>query len=322
MSYTLRPFHNQFDWDQFVKNAYNGNIFHQIKFLKYHQEKFQNKECFYFFEDEKGNATGLLSYLEHIENGEKTLKSPYGASYGGIVSKKFHYDHNRKLIDSLISFLKANDFSKCRLTLPISCSAAMNETMIFNYLEAGFKVINSDISSVVDLTQQCDTPHIFNSKMRNKMNYATKQKVRCVEKASIDDFYFLMKKTFDDKHGVEPTHTKEEWEYLCTTLPEYFWHNVAYIEDTPVAGLGNVVINDNMTSCFYLCQDLNQIKTRALTKLIMKSMVSAFKSGYRFYDMGTSSINMKARANIFEFKESFGSFGNFRYTLEWQANPI
>ena len=41
--------------------------------------------------------------------------------------------------------------------------------------------------------------------------------------------------------------------------------------------------------------------------------------GFMYYDMGTSSVGMEARENIFSFKESFSAESYIRETFEW--NP-
>lgn len=47
-------------------------------------------------------------------------------------------------------------------------------------------------------------------------------------------------------------------------------------------------------------------------------MERAVEDGYRFFDLGTSSVGMKARANVFRFKDGFHAQGFFRETLEWR----
>ena len=131
---------------------------------------------------------------------------------------------------------------------------------------------------------------------------------------NVDDFWKLMNITFE-KHGAKPTHTYEEWKYLCEKFPDRFWNDVSYLEDKPIAGIGHILVNQFTDSSFYLCSDPEYSATQALSLLIYESLLKAQSLGYRWFDFGTSSVNMKGRENIFRFKESFGTVGLFRNTL-------
>jgi lipid II:glycine glycyltransferase (peptidoglycan interpeptide bridge formation enzyme) len=51
-----------------------------------------------------------------------------------------------------------------------------------------------------------------------------------------------------------------------------------------------------------------------MSLLIFDTILDAKEREFDFFDFGTSSVNMIGRENIFRFKESFGSIGNFRHT--------
>ena len=78
--------------------------------------------------------------------------------------------------------------------------------------------------------------------------------VRIVQHAPIDDFWRAMDATFA-KHGTKPTHTQEEYTLLASRFPGRIWADVAYLDATPVAGVGYFAINRRVNSSFYLCQD-------------------------------------------------------------------
>jgi len=130
---------------------------------------------------------------------------------------------------------------------------------------------------------------------------------------SIDDFWIVMEKTFQ-KHKVKPTHTFDEWQLLNEKFPNRFWNDVAYIDNKPVAGIGHILINNFTDSSFYLCSDPEFYETQALSLLIQETLLISKNSGCKYFDFGTSSVNMVARENLFHFKESFGAIGQFRIT--------
>lgn len=74
-------------WDEFIANSFNGTIFHSLSFLEYHVNKFEKEtnNIVWF----KGEAVFALMPMCVFEiNGKKVAKSPFGASFGGFLSKR------------------------------------------------------------------------------------------------------------------------------------------------------------------------------------------------------------------------------------------
>ena len=177
---------------------------------------------------------------------------------------------------------------------------------MFSFLEEGFKITNSDISSIVTLDDQKIDNGMFTTRERNvarKARKARKANVIAKFNQSIEDFWMVMELTFQ-KHNAKPTHVYNEWKYLCEKFPNRFWNDVAYIDNKPVAGIGHIKINDLTDSSFYLCNDPEFYETQALSLLIYESLLQAQSIGYKRFDFGTSSVNM------------VGAIGVFRHTLQ------
>ena len=122
-----------------------------------------------------------------------------------------------------------------------------------------------------------------------------------------------MEKTFE-KHSANPTHSKEELISLQNMFPNEIYFNIAYIEKRPVAAMGVFKINDLCEMSFYLCSDSEYQNTQALTLVVYESILDSKKNGFKYFDFGTSSVNMIGKENIFRFKESFGAIGEFKHT--------
>ena len=131
--------------------------------------------------------------------------------------------------------------------------------------------------------------------------------------ANVQDFWRVVDKTFE-KLNVQPTHTNEEFQWLCNHLPRRVHVDVAYVADRPVAGIGYFVINQRVNSSFYLCQDPEFQATQALSALLYRALIGSQEAGFGWFNLGTSSAGMRARENLFRFKESFGAIGLFRET--------
>ncbi len=305
-------------WDQFVGSSNESTIFHRLDFLRYHGERFRHQE--HHLAWYKGETLfGLMPMA--IFDGEHgaVARSPYGASYGGPVFQKLlNYADSHRIVSSLLNYLAELKVATCTLTLPIPCFyEKYSDTFRLVLFEHGFRCTNRDISSVVCLNVGKPVGEMMTSRARNMARKARKAGVTTKLHGSVAEFWEVMKKTFA-KLDKRPTHTLEEFRWLCGHLPKQVYVDVAYIEGEPVAGIGFFVINDRVNSSFYLCQDPQKQQLQALSLLIHEALKRAQRDGFSWFDFGTSSVNMQGRENIFRFKESFGAIGLFRETYTWR----
>lgn len=318
-SFRVRPFEQKkFDeWNVFVEKSNEGTIFHRLDFLAYHNDKFKENEHHLMIY--KGESLfGVMTLAIFIDDGRRIAKSPYGASYGGPIFRRvLNYADSCKIVTVILYYLKEIGVEELLMTFPIfSCYQRYSETFRFALMEQGFQCVNRDISSVVCLDQALSLSAEMSSRARNMARKARKAGIEIVSHADWLDFWMVMDITFQ-RHGTQPTHSKEEFICLHNKFPERVYTDVAYFDGKPVAGIGYFVVNSIVNSSFYLCQDPEFQNTQAQSLLIYEAILESQKHGYKWFDFGTSSVNMKGRENIFKFKESFGSVGQFRETYKW-----
>lgn len=307
------------EWDDQVARSANGTLFHTRAFLGYHGERFRDTEAWLVALD-GGSIEALISYSAHQEgDGTRVALSPYGASYGGFVlTDAPSYDSASGLVDAFCDHLLARGLSGFRLTHPIACCSEANlDTLVFAMLERGARSVNRDISSVVPL-RPGGVEAAVSSRARRNARKARSLGVRVAMDAPLDDFWVPMEATFA-KHGTAPTHDRAQLEVLLSRAAGRIRLHVAYLDETPVASVGLFTICQNVVCSFYLCQTPAGAEAQALTLLLLESMERAAAGGYRYFDLGTSSVGMRARANVFRFKDGFLAQGYFRETLEWRA---
>lgn len=297
-------------WKNGLKDFIGSTIFHDPDFLSYHGAKFEEYHLGIF----KGEELFGMLPLAIVENeNEKVLKSPYGASYGGFVFKAIlNYSDSKEIVEKFIELTKDLNINSIVITPSLAIyHESYSDTFIFALLELGFKCINSDITSIVTLRE--DNKLSFNTRAKRVLKKVDKKFISINYDAPIDDFYILIDKTFH-KHGVNPTHSKENVEYLKNLFPDKINFPIAYYENKPVAAIGEFEINNKVLMSFYICQDDEYKSHNLQTYLIQNLLDNAFLKKYSFYDFGTSSVNMIARENIFSFKEGLGATGHFRNT--------
>lgn len=308
-------------WDDFVDKSINGTIFHKIKFLKYHKDKFADKERFLVVL--KGEeVVAQISVALFEENGKIIAKSPYGASYGGFVLlNQISYEVGKEIVELFIDYLKELNVSSCVVTHPISSSNLKNiDIFYFNLLEKGFRLINRDISHVVMYDDKISIREQISSSLRNKIKAAEKKGVSINEAPDLEEVYKILENEQRIKFGKKPTHSLEEFIYLHQTFPEEIRSYASQYEGQLVAGMTCFLIDKNTDSSFYLCIDDEYKKMDVLRPLVMSGLEKAQQTGRKYFDFGTSSINMMANSPVVKFKEEFTKSVLFREIYRWDRN--
>lgn len=306
-------------WDEYVARAVNGTLFHLRAFLGYHGERFAGSERFLLALDGDTVFAQLPAALDGAD-GARTLRSPYGASYGGFVFQRYPtFAQASSLVDALLEWLGSAGVERAVLTPPIAaCSPQPLDVVSFALLAAGFESVNRDVSSLVRLDAGLPVDRVVAARARNAARKAEREGVSLRTRGNLEDFWRVMDATFE-QHGTAPTHTLDEFRRLSERLPDRVYVDVTYHAGEPIAGVGYFVVNDDVNSSFYLCQRPDRRELNGLTLCVLRGLERAQRDGYRWFDFGTSTAGMQPRGNIFRFKEQFGAVGQFRETLEWSA---
>jgi hypothetical protein len=320
MSFTISRYQTaQADaWNRFVEQANGGTLFHRVDFLAYHGERFAAHEHHLVIYNGQ-TLYGVMPMAIFEQDGRRIAKSPYGGSYGGpVFEHPQSYQESHDIIAAILTYLKSHHVIEFDLTLPIAaCHRRFCETFRLALFEHGFLCRDRDISSVVYMDRTISVTETMTSRGRRMARKAGKLGVTVTHRAPLDDFWPVMEKTFA-KHGSKPTHSRAEFDWLLQHHPDRVYTDVAYSNGEPVGGIGYFVINERVNSSFYLCQDPDQQDAQGLSLLVCQGLEQAQQHGFRWFDFGTASVNMKGRPNIFSFKESFGAVGQFRETYHWR----
>lgn len=307
-------------WDTFVADSCNGTLFHRLAFLGYHGSRFSGKERHLVLK--KGDeSVALISCTVTEEAGTRIMRSPYGGSYGGFLLRRPpSYSESSAILNAFFAYVRLEGIGRICITPPLVCfSERPLDTFYFSMLEQGFQLINRDVSSVVGFSERTEVSEVVSSRARNMARKAMGAGVEIQHRAPLEDFYVPMGETFA-RHGVPPTHTREELADLVTRFPENVYFDVAYLAGKPVGGVCCFELTSQVITSFYLVQTVDGEEVQSLSLLVLKALERARSNGFTWFDFGTSTHAMTARQNIFRFKESFGACGMFRDTYEWSAS--
>ena len=108
---------NKVLWDNFVKNANNGTLFHLRRFLSYHPEgRFVDHSIEVY---KKNTLFSVFPAAESDINGKNLLVSHPGSTVGSlVVPESVSISDSFELIEILINYAKRNKFDGIRLTIP------------------------------------------------------------------------------------------------------------------------------------------------------------------------------------------------------------
>lgn len=307
-------------WNAFIEKSANGTIFHRSDFLAYHHPKFKsNINNLIWLKNE--NFFSLMPLGIFRSDKEIIARSPYGASWGGLVHPdNMTLNYSRQIVKTLIEYLKANNIDKCFITATPGCYyKTYSYHFEFSLLEAGFKLINSEIQDVVPLSQiKNNVWELFTSKCRNQSRKGL-ENFSITQNVTPEEFYPILVEDKKRHNNASITHSLKDLTLLHNTFPDKVIFSVARLKNSnEMAGLCLFVGNDNCVMTFYLSQTAGAVGKNGVNALIAIHLEQAFKQGYKFFDFGCSSFNTKVEnIGVAEFKESFGSIGISRNTYLW-----
>jgi len=301
-------------WQEFIEKSNNGTIFHRLDFLGYHGGKFKENENHLLWY-KKGQLYAIMP-LGIFKEGEKVFaKSPFGASWGGLVhGGKFKLKYAIEIVDSLINYLKNKGVNEIIIApTPSIYFKKYSNYFEFALYEAGFRVINREITSVIELPKtkeevwQCpDSP--CRTQIRRGLNNFSK-----IFNGKAREFYQIL---LQDKarHEAVATHDLDDLQYLEQLLPQDIWFDIAVDKEENQAGICYFSGNKECVLSFYLSQEDKALGENGLSALILRGLESAVEKGYKYYDFGTN--NKENLISLVEFKESFGGIGISRDTYK------
>jgi hypothetical protein len=292
-------------WENVIKDSQQSTLFHEPKFLSYHGDRFDEHHLLI----KKGSEP--IGLIPQAKSSNNIMKSPYGASYGGFLTKSnLSYSDATKLMNAYLDYLKELKINQSWITPPLNrYFQSKSDTLNFVMLEHGYQIAKSEITSMVPLADY----HIVSKIMSAYRKTKGMSEFKMIKNDDISLFWTLLEKTYE-KHGKAPTHSLNEFKILNERYPDRIYVDIAYFEDKPIAGIAYFHITENVVMSFYHAQDDSYSKLNGQSCILIDKLSDLKAEGLSFYDYGTSTENMIARPNLFKFKENLGAIGIFRHT--------
>lgn len=301
------------EWEEMVRRAPAGTLYHRRDFLDYHpSDRFEEHSLLFYYKGE--NLLGVLP-LAYDRSDGVLARSPFGGSYGGLVlSEGCPFRYVNRIVESAMEYLRSNGVDRVRIRpTPREQCHTPSAYQEFSYRYHGFEIADQEVTSVIDLSRFDDDPFdIYESRCRRAVRKAKKEGLTV--KADTDDwgmFHGILTDTLD-RHGKKPTHSLRDLRSLYDLVPNRIRLSLAYLDDTPVAGIMVFLLNETTACIYYNCHKTDYREYNPVNLLIDNEIRWANKNGYRYVDQGTSIENDYWNDGLVKFKESFGASGHFR----------
>ena len=267
----------------------------------------------------KGKLFSVFPAAEKKIGGTIHLVSHPGASVGSfVVPESLSIADSMALADCLVAYAKGCEFDRIRITLPPTLyQRRLSNYMDFAFFKQNFHYVKRDITSILFLEESLETTvEKFRSSHRRAVRKANEKGVVVRQSNDFDSFYRILEKNLNIRHGVTPTHSLEELNYIHELFPDKINLFAAYIDDTMVAGVVNFMVNNHVVLAFYISHDENYAEYRAVNLLFYSIFDWAVQSHFKIYDFGTFTVDEEPNMGLGRFKENFGASGIFRDTIE------
>jgi CelD/BcsL family acetyltransferase involved in cellulose biosynthesis len=311
----LRPFDGDpASWNAFVASSNNGTLFHRLDFLAYHGSRFTNEA--HHLAWTKGGSLQAVMPLGIFRAGGRTIaRSPFGASYGGIVvPRTLSLARARELVDSLLAYLRARGVAALSwVPSPGFYCEQHNDYVEFFLLKAGARVVGHELTSYAAV---CDeTARDFRHAAVKGVRKARESGVTVAESRDVDSFWDILAAN-RAKFDATPTHSRDEIEWLLTRLPDDVKLFLASVDGAPVAGSLVFRLNPRVIMDFYWAHRDEWQHVRPVSLLVHEILGWARASGVSWFDFGTQTIDLEPVEGSTRFKETFGALGVFRRKWE------
>lgn len=309
------------EWNQFVDASRNATFLFRREYMDYHADRFRDCSWMAY----KGNR--LMALLPANIDGEMTLHSHQGLTYGGWVLPPAHLD-GAGLLD--IFSEAAGVWRSLGIReliykpLPHIYAKSPSDEDLYALFRLGAQLIQTDISSTAPLG---DGVH-FNSQQRRHLSSALKAGATVRELHGEDEirgFMAMLADCLAERHGAKPVHSPEEMILLTDRFPNnirFFGVSVqdsnAFEEDS-VIDAGVCIYDTGLVAhAQYIATTPRGRELNLLTPLFHQLMSETF-ANRRFFDFGISNEDQGRylNAGLLRQKFSYGATAtaHLRYRL-------
>ena len=285
-------------WDGFVKGSKNGNFLFLRDYMEYHSDRFEDLSLMFFWDNALIGLMPANSYNDSISSHD-------GLTYGGIITnRKMRMSIMLDIFDSFREYLGSKGIKKMLYKpIPHIYHIYPSEEDLYALFVNNAKLVRRGVSSTIDLTERIP----YSKNRKRDIKNGKKNGLKIKRSYDFKNFMDLKKEQLLKTHGVNPTHSGEEMDYLGNKFPENIKLFTAEMDGEMVDGV-IIYETDNVGHAQYQGATDSGLKLRA-PDLIMDYLINDYYENKKYFDFGISTENNGHYLNkgLISFKERFGA---------------
>jgi len=310
----------------FIENSINGTIFHHPKFLSYHDKnKFPEPDysITHLVFREKNKIIAFLPGIIHRNENKAHFHSPYGASFGGLITNDISFEKYDCIVDMIFNYLTSEkSVAEINITPPTSIYMGdeVNDYLEYIYLRKGFTVRKCELTIVTRVSKDSDFPRsILKNRVRSSVSKSERERIVCQISENHDIAYPIIKEN-QKKFNKKPTHTLTELKTIAYLFPGRTLQFIAYKENIPISAVTLILCNRHVAFTFYIAHLEEYAIYRPVDFLLNKILIWLKKMGYTYLDFGPSTFGFEPHNSLIFFKEGFGGKGIIKYFYRYKVD--
>jgi len=306
------------EWKSFLGSSNNGTLFHDLDFLSYHPEGRFDTHHLMFYRDGKLIAV-LPAAVVTDPDGRRFLKSPYGASVGGIVLPP--HMSTRSILDivgKLQEYIRTLGLDGIEMRLgPFIYMRHFSQSLEFALAVRKFVLNARWLCFIKPLEDYEQSGGLFSERKRRYVRSRLREGMfpREADVSGLDAFYALLMETME-RLNARPTHQKEELELLFKLVPGRLRLFLCRHRDVEIAGALVFMLNEFAAYTFHIVGKNESQGNTVLTQHVISQMAN---EGIKYLDMGPSASTYHFNEGVVRFKELIGTQGFCRDEWRWEC---
>ena len=296
-------------WDDVVADAVNGSIMHSQQFMAYHPAtRFQRDDKIIFM---KGKPVAVFPLAREVRNGTVFGRSPYAASFGGVVTLPMSSLNAEAVGVALSEALAEEGYEALSLALAPACyETSGNSANYFLLKNSRGWTHDKGLCSVVRFKNR-KTSESYRRNVRKAVRYGFAIEEGC----DVDALYPILKATLLAKPNGFITHTRQELHRLSELLGERMRTVLAFDDGSPVAGV-LLFLEKHGIHCFYNGH-LKESADKCPLHAVFEAVIEHYSKQYEWLDLGlTDRVAVPTNRGLVQFKEGMGGEPLYREYFE------
>lgn len=291
------------EWDEFVDALPHTTFLHTRRFLSYHGDRFLDRSI--LLRDNEETLLGVLPAAVDPDDESSVVSHP-GATFGGLLVREgVGVTQVQELFQKMREHLCGLGY-RTLIYKPTPAIYHQHPTSTDTYclFRLGARRMRCGLSATIDLQSRGPVRKRRERDLRARASNAR------IEHGNrwLQDLWPLLTENRKERHGVTPTHSKDEIVELSERFPREIACSVALVEDELQAG-AVLFKSPRVAHLQYMANSERGRESHALDVLVEHLIKEASAAGLRFFDFGISTEGDGTILNegLHLYKTSFGA---------------